>query len=155
VFWVLYGDAYLEVDYRAVLAELERRGGLGIMLVLRNENRWDRSNVLFRNGRLVRYDKARPTPEMAHIDYGAAVLRQAALARIPPDGPGDLADVYRDLVDEGLLSGYEVTRRFYEIGSPAGLAETQRYLADRSAASGPPPPGGWGRGVGGVGGRSR
>ena len=140
VFWVLYGDAYLEVDYHAVLAELERRGGLGIMLVLRNENRWDRSNVVFRGGRLVRYDKARPTPDMTHIDYGAAVLRRAALARVPPDRPCDLADVYRDLVDEGLVSGYEATWRFYEIGSPAGLAETQRYLERRASAPAAPPP---------------
>jgi NDP-sugar pyrophosphorylase family protein len=149
VFWVLYGDAYLEVDYRAVLAELERRDGLGIMLVLRNENRWDRSNVVFRDGRLVRYDKARPAPGMTHIDYGAAVLRRGALARVPPDRPCDLADVYRDLVAEGLLSGYEATRRFYEIGSPDGLAETRRYLEGRAAASGPPSPQWVGEGAGG------
>jgi NDP-sugar pyrophosphorylase family protein len=140
VFWVLYGDAYLEIDFSAVSAELERRGGLGIMLLLRNENRWDRSNVLFRDGRLVRYDKGRPTPDMRHIDYGAALLRRAALARIAPDRPCDLADVYRELVEEGLLSGYEATRRFYEIGSPAGLTETQRYLEGRATASGPPSP---------------
>ncbi len=150
VFWVLYGDAYLEVDYRAVLAELERRGGLGIMLVLRNENQWDRSNVVFRDGRLVRYDKARPTPDMTHIDYGAAILRKTALARVPSDRPCDLADVYRDLVDEGLLSGYEVTRRFYEVGSPAGLVETQRYLEGRLRQSFRPPLPRWvGEGAGG------
>ena len=63
------------------------------------------------------------------------VLRAAVLDRIPPDRPCDLADVYRDLVDEGLLSGYEATRRFYEIGSPAGLAEAQRYLASRAAVA--------------------
>jgi NDP-sugar pyrophosphorylase family protein len=149
VFWVLYGDAYLEIDFAAVLAELGRRRGLGIMLVLRNENRWDRSNVVFRDGRLVRYDKARPTPDMTHIDYGAAVLRAALLARIPPDRPGDLADVYRDLVEEGLLTGYEVSRRFYEIGSPAGLAEAQRYLAARATASASPSPRWVGEGAGG------
>jgi hypothetical protein len=26
------------------------------------------------------------------------------------------------------MAGYEVARRFYEIGSPAGLAETRAYL---------------------------
>jgi len=135
VFWVLYGDAYLPLDFRAALAEFERWRGLGMMVVLRNENRWDRSNVVFRDGRLVRYDKARPTEDMTHIDYGLAILRAAALARIPPDRPADLADLYRDLVAEGLLSGYEVTQRFYEIGSPAGLAETQRYLEGRAAVS--------------------
>ena len=31
------------------------------------------------------------------------------------------------------MTGYEVTRRFYEIGSPEGLAETRAYLKRRAA----------------------
>jgi NDP-sugar pyrophosphorylase family protein len=139
VFWVLYGDAYLSIDFRAVLAEFERRGELGMMAVMRNENRWDRSNVVFRDGRLVRYDKARLTPDMTHIDYGAAILRHAALARVPPDRPANPADLYRDLVQEGLMSGYEVTERFYEIGSPAGLAETRRFFERGLGVAAAPP----------------
>jgi hypothetical protein len=33
-----------------------------------------------------------------------------------------------ELVDRGEMIGYEVHRRFYEIGSPQGLLETARYL---------------------------
>ena len=40
----------------------------------------------------------------------------------------DLADVLRDLSREGKLAGYEVTERFYEIGSPEGLADFSRYV---------------------------
>jgi hypothetical protein len=29
------------------------------------------------------------------------------------------------------LAGFEVTERFYEVGSAAGLLELERYLADR------------------------
>jgi len=126
--WVMYGDSYLDIDYQAVLTYFASQHALGLMTVLENSNRWDRSNVVFRDGRLLRYDKRAQTPEMAYIDYGAALLRQAALERIPIDQPYDLADLYSELVAEQQMIGYEVTQRFYEIGSHEGLAETQAYL---------------------------
>jgi NDP-sugar pyrophosphorylase family protein len=129
--FVMYGDAYLDIDYRAMLAALEGRRELGLMAVLRNDGRWDRSNVLFRDGRLLRYDKENPIADMRHIDYGVALLRGGAFDRIPPDRPSDLATLYRDLVAEGLMAGHEVERRFYEIGSAAGLEEARAHLAAR------------------------
>jgi NDP-sugar pyrophosphorylase family protein len=128
-FWVLYGDSYLEFDYAAALRAFAHSDALGLMTVLRNNNRWDHSNVVFRAGKLLRYDKHTRTPEMEHIDYGAALLRAAALADIPPDEPYDLATLYTRLVAEGRMIGFEVTQRFYEIGSPQGLAETEAYLS--------------------------
>jgi NDP-sugar pyrophosphorylase family protein len=134
VFWVMYADSYMDIDYRAVLADFGRRGPLGLMTVLDNGDRWDQSNVVFRDGRLVRYDKRRRTPDMTHIDYGVALLRRPALERIPPEQPYDLADLYRALVAEGQMIGYEVMERFYEIGSPPGLDETRAYLRARFPA---------------------
>ncbi len=42
--------------------------------------------LLFRDGRLVSYDKRRPSPEMQHIEYGVSLLRHAALERNRRDG---------------------------------------------------------------------
>jgi NDP-sugar pyrophosphorylase family protein len=128
-FFVTYGDAYLDVDYAAMLADFEGRPEPALMAVLRNDGRWDRSNVLFREGRLVRHDKEHPTPDMRHIDFGVALLRRAAALRIPPDRPSDLSTLYRDLAACGMMAGHEVERRFYEIGSPAGLEEARAQLA--------------------------
>jgi NDP-sugar pyrophosphorylase family protein len=128
VFWVMYGDSYMDIDYAAVLADFARRNALGLMTVYANGNRHDKSNVVFRAGRLLRYDKRYPTPDMHHIDYGVAILRRSALDRIPQDQAFDLADLYHDLVKEERMVGHEVTQRFYEIGSPAGLAEADAYL---------------------------
>jgi hypothetical protein len=36
---------------------------------------------------------------------------------------GDLATLFADLLSKGKLAGFEVCERFYEIGSPGGLAE--------------------------------
>jgi hypothetical protein len=43
----------------------------------------------------------------------------------------DLAALLHQLSLDGQLAGYEVTERFYEVGSAAGLLELDRYLADR------------------------
>jgi NDP-sugar pyrophosphorylase family protein len=132
-FWVLYGDSYMDIDYAAVLRHFAAGDHDGLMTVLHNENQWDRSNVIFRKGRLLSYDKRAPRPEMTHVDYGVALLRGAALARLPAGRPCDLADLYAELVAAGRMVGYEVTQRFYEIGSPRGLQETQAYLLARGA----------------------
>ena len=84
---------------------------------------------VFRDGKLLRYDKKTRTPEMDYIDYGVALLRREAAERIPADRPFDLAELYTALVLEGRMIGYEVTNRFYEIGTPAALEETALYLA--------------------------
>jgi NDP-sugar pyrophosphorylase family protein len=128
VFWVMYGDSYMDIDYRAVWAAFLRQNCLGLMTVLHNANRWDRSNVVFRDGRLVKYDKRKPTADMTHVDYGVALLRRAALKHVSPRRPWDLADLYSDLVAHSQMIGYEVTQRFYEIGSPGTLEETRAYL---------------------------
>jgi NDP-sugar pyrophosphorylase family protein len=132
-FFVLYADTYLDVDYAAVLADFERRGvdALGLMTVFRNHGRWDRSNVRFTRGRLIRYDKRAPSPDMEHIDYGLGLLRREVLSHLPPRTAADLADVYAPLAREGRLLGHTVRRRFHEIGTPAGLAETRAFLARR------------------------
>jgi NDP-sugar pyrophosphorylase family protein len=132
VFWVMYGDSYMDIDYRAVLAAFLERNCLALMTVLHNHNRWERSNVVFRAGQLLKYDKRVQTAEMTHVDYGVALLRRTVLERIAPHQPSDLADLYTSLVNEGQMNGYEVSQRFYEIGSPEGLRETRAYLEGRS-----------------------
>jgi NDP-sugar pyrophosphorylase family protein len=131
-FFVTYGDAYLDIDYAAMLADFEGRPEPALMAVLRNDGRWDKSNVLFRGGRLVRHDKHHPTSDMSHIDYGVALLRRVAVERVPADRPFDLSTLYRDLAACGMMAGHEVERRFYEIGSAAGLQEARAHFARRA-----------------------
>jgi NDP-sugar pyrophosphorylase family protein len=132
-FFVLYGDAYLDCDYAGVERAFHESGKSGLMTVYRNENRFDVSNVLYVDGRIVRYHKRRRTPDMRHIDYGLGVFRKSAFARRAHDDTFDLEDIYRDLLRHGDLAAFEVTRRFYEIGSPAGLEETRAHLTEREA----------------------
>lgn len=134
-FFVLYGDSYLRADYGEVARAFVASDKLGLMTVYRNAGRWDASNVQFEGGRIVNYDKKQPTPEMQHIDYGLGILRANALPSRPENEPFDLADVYSCLLSQNQLAGYEVSERFYEIGSPAGLAELDALLREEKAVS--------------------
>jgi NDP-sugar pyrophosphorylase family protein len=131
-FFVMYGDSYLPCDMQAVGRAFDASGRLALMTVFRNDDQWDRSNVLFRDGVLLNYDKHRPDAAMRHIDYGLGVFHRRAFAGVPDGEPADLAGVYRALLARGEVAGYEVAERFYEIGSFNGLDALCRYL--KSAA---------------------
>jgi len=130
-FFMLYGDSYLDIAYAPVLRRFRQSGKRGLMTVYRNQGRFDTSNVLFDGKNVVRYDKRAPTPDMQYIDYGLGILSAATLAQRPADVAFDLADVYATLAVAGELAGYEAKRRFYEIGSAQGLAETEAFLRSR------------------------
>ena len=98
------------------------------MTIFENEGRWDASNVRFEAGEIHRYDKKLRIPEMRHIDYGIAVLSAQVFKPYPDDLAFDLADVYARLVADKQMAAYEVKQRFYEIGSPEGLAELDSLL---------------------------
>jgi len=127
-FFVTYGDAWLDTPYGAVVEAFHASGLPAMMCVFRNENRWDMSNVVFENGVIRLYSKTRRLSEMRHIDWGLGMLKAAVLATRPIDEPWDLSELYEELSVAGRLAGYEVAQRFYEIGSLAGLAETDRLL---------------------------
>jgi N-acetyl-alpha-D-muramate 1-phosphate uridylyltransferase len=127
-FFVLYGDSYLPCSFAAAQTAYEAGAAPGLMTVFRNEDRWEKSNVLYRDGRVVEYDKRSPRPHMRHIDYGLSVLSTPALRRSPARAAFDLAELYQELAARGELAALAVDERFYEIGSVAGIQATEHYL---------------------------
>jgi len=130
-FFVMYGDSYLECDYGAIERAFLGGDKSGLMTVYCNENRFDRSNVVYANGRILHYNKRLRAQDMRYIDYGLGAFRRTAFEPWPENEPFDLAEVYQQLLTAGDLAGFEVAERFYEIGSPAGLEETRAHLAAR------------------------
>ncbi len=124
VFHVLYGDTYLQLDFAAVERAFASCDKPALMTVFRNDNELARSNVVYADGQVLAYDKEQPTADMHWIDYGLSVMTPGALA-FPAT---DLADVQRELARKSLLAGYEVEQRFYHVGDPEALRETDAYL---------------------------
>jgi MurNAc alpha-1-phosphate uridylyltransferase len=130
-FVYLYGDTYLQMDFGAAVSRWNLSGLPALMAVLRNDGAWDASNASFDGSLVVAYDKARPTPDMQWIDYGFGGFVSSALGLVGED-ERDLATLHRELASDRLLCGYEATERFFEIGTPVALEETEAYLQRRS-----------------------
>jgi NDP-sugar pyrophosphorylase family protein len=126
-FLVLYGDTYLRLDYRAAANGWLASGLPAMMTVLRNDGRWDASNAIYADGRVLAYDKQPPGSRMRWIDYGLGGLEQRALD-LCPAGTRDLPVLFRGLAGAGVLYGFQASERFYEIGTPGALAETDAFL---------------------------
>src|SRR3954451_3162134 len=127
-FLVMYGDSWLDIPYAPVVEAFRSSGQPALMTVFRNEGQWDTSNVWFEDGRIRLYDKRARLPQMHHIDWGLGVIQSEALAPRSLGDPFYLGDFYSGLSRAGRLAAYEVTTRFYEIGSADGLRETDALL---------------------------
>ncbi len=127
-FFVLYGDSYLQCNYREVEESFQKSGKQALMTIYRNEGCFDVSNVEAQNGLILRYDKAARSAEMQYIDYGLGVFSRQVFAELPLGQPIDLQFVYQSLLAQGELAAFEVRERFYEIGSPQGLRDLEQYL---------------------------
>lgn len=134
-FYVLYGDSYLPIDYLAIGDFFLRSGKQGLMTVYENRELYDASNVWFSEGEIKVYDKKNKVPQMHHIDYGLGLFCREAFDGFSRSEVVDLAAVQKDLVAKKQLAGYELFQRFYEIGSPAGLAELNELLAGENRAA--------------------
>jgi MurNAc alpha-1-phosphate uridylyltransferase len=127
-FGVLYGDSFLPINYLRVEQEFLNCRSYALMTVYKNQNRFDASNVEFTDGKLVNYEKGQENKRMHYIDYGLSFFRRDAFNRWRDQSSFDLSSLFNQLAREQQLDGYEVSERFYEIGSVQGIQEFSNYL---------------------------
>jgi NDP-sugar pyrophosphorylase family protein len=133
-FLVLYGDTFLRIDYRGVVEAFLRANRPGLMTVLRDRDGSLPCNARLEGDRVAAYDK-QTRPEGAEwIDYGLSLYRAGVFGH---GGSNDLADIQRELAAAGELSAYEAQCRYYEIGTPEALRETEEFLRSRRAGEEP------------------
>lgn len=139
-FLVTYGDSFLPIDFGAVWRHFREHRDIrpALMTVFRNAGRWDSSNVIFDGQTVQLYDKhhrTRPAGDFQFIDYGLSALQRQVIERMVPAPVGDerpdLAELFHQLSLGGQLGGLEIQERFFEIGSPSGLEDLERWMLAR------------------------
>ena len=130
-FFILYGDSYLDAEFKDINEYFLKSNKYGLMTVLKNDGMWDKSNIEFEKGEILVYDKKVSSDKMKYIDYGLGILSKEAFKDFENKEVFDLEEVYKDLLNKKQLAGFEVKERFYEIGSFAGLEDTEKYLLNK------------------------
>ena len=129
-FLITYGDSYLPFDYAGPLKVLDAQKDCdGVMSVFKNDGKWDASNVVVDGDWVAHYEKGASDPRFDHIDYGAIAIRRAIIEReIPEGGAFGLDRIQHELAQAKRLRAYVARDRFFEIGSPEGLAALNGHL---------------------------
>jgi len=127
-FFLMYGDSYLPYDYQKIEESFKISNKLSLMVAYRNQNRFDKSNLLIQDGMIKLYDKTLQGENLEYIDAGLSILKKEVLNLIPEDEPYDLEELYRTLISEEEISAFEVKQRFYQIGSFEGLEEFKNLV---------------------------
>ena len=81
-FFVLYGDSYLDICYKDVYDFYISNNNKALMSIIENNNKWDKSNILFRNNEIVSYKKKHDEVKMRHIDYGLSIFEKRSFKKL-------------------------------------------------------------------------
>lgn len=127
-FILMYGDSYLPYDYWKIEEAFKNSEKLSLMVVYKNQNRFDKSNILIADDLVKVYDKTLKGENLEYIDAGLSILKKEVLSLVPEDEPFDLQELYKTLISEQEMLAYEVKQRFYQIGSLEGLEEFKNLV---------------------------
>ena len=127
-FLVAYADTFLDFDLRGLVNMHETRDSEATMAVFHNEESLDKNNVRYLEGDLIDYQKGVEDDNFEYIDYGLTYFEASSFTQDKNKVSFDLSETLSRLSEEKKLSGFRVSNRFYEIGTPASLQETRDYF---------------------------
>jgi N-acetyl-alpha-D-muramate 1-phosphate uridylyltransferase len=132
-FFVTYGDTYLRADYGGLMKTLLDSEKLGVMAVFKNHNKYGKSDVVVKGGRVVRYYKGGQGEGMDWVNYGVSALGRRALALVTEGKECGEEEFYGELIKRDELLAFPVEDRFYEIGTPGSLEEFKRFISTHTS----------------------
>ena len=131
VFLVIYGDSYLPFNFKAAVDYFNEFNKLGLMVVYKNQNRYEKSNVVVKDNLVIEYSKEGLDKKMEYMDYGVSIFKKKALKFLPENTHCDLSQLHLSLIEKDQLMAFESKIRFYEAGSFPGIEEFKRYIKDK------------------------
>lgn len=130
-FFIMYGDSYVFVDFQDVYDFYKKNNKLVCMVVYKNEDRYDKSNLIVENKKVVGHKDLNKNKKPKYIDYGTSLLNKKALQYIPENTFFSTKEFFKEMILRDELLAYEVQKRFYHIGTPHALEEFRDYIKNK------------------------
>lgn len=127
-FFIMYGDSWLNINFKKLYLKFLESQKSAVMSIIKNDNRWDKSNILFNRGKIIEYYKDSASENLKHIDYGVSIIKKRIFLEKIYGLKFDLEKVFSKLVNNKDLDAFLVYDRFYQIGTIEGIKETSKNL---------------------------
>jgi len=126
-FFIMYGDSYLSVDFQKVYSFYKKHDKPACMVVYKNYDKYDKSNILVKDDMVINYGNK----NAEYIDYGTSLLNKKTLSYIPENTSFNTGEFFTKLIEKNDLLAFEVSERFYHIGTPEALGEIRYFIKNR------------------------
>ncbi len=127
-FFVMYGDSFLDIDWKKIADFYAKSKAEGLMTVYKNNWKLEPSRVLLDDKGFVKeYNKENPRREMQYMEYGLNILPKKIIGTVP-EKSFPISRYFDILMNKKQLISYESKKRFYEIGCHEGLGMTRQLF---------------------------
>ena len=96
-FFVMYGDSYLRVNLTNLQNKFINSSKKAVMTVIKNKNKWDKSNVYFEDEATIIYNKSKVSKKFDYIDYGILAIKSEIFNKYPENKSFDLSSVLKNI----------------------------------------------------------
>ncbi len=127
-FLVTYGDSFLFADCAKLYQTHLSSKKPVTFSIFENNGLGDTSNVIYKDGKILKYDKTERSPEMRYIDYGIFALNKSYFLEHTPAGTFDIAGFLTKSCVSGQMAPFLVGIEFQETGSPEGYSKFVRLM---------------------------
>jgi len=132
VFLLLYGDSYLKMDYASLWNDFKKQKCLAELVIFDDKKK--QTNVIpnisweEQTRKITAYEKD-SNHVHCYMDAGVMVLSKKIFSLFPEGSFSLEKEVFPRLISEKNLVGYEVSKRFYDIGTFERLLTFKRQKA--------------------------
>jgi len=127
-FMIIYGDSFLFIDLKDFKSKHEEGGHPLTLSIYKNHDQGDKSNVIYKDGKLLKYAKGKKTKDMEYIDYGLSYVTKDYFLKNTPEGAFDFATFIHETVSKKKATPYVAKEIFHEIGSHEGYSRFLKML---------------------------
>lgn len=129
IFFLMYGDSYLDIDYKAMYEYFLEQDLAYLMAVCKTPlNEVAISNAEVANGKVVQFSKNQFSIRMEYEDFGLSILRREILTPFLSNKNCDLSTITEKLAFEGKVGSYIVNDKYYEVGSSQGISDFEKHM---------------------------
>ncbi|MBI1935278.1 nucleotidyltransferase family protein [Candidatus Woesearchaeota archaeon] len=119
-FFVIYGDSYLELDYKKMMHVHKRMKKEGLLAAYNNKSKSFANNNIEIDGRgyVTKYDKEGRNYNAKYVDAGVSVFKKSVLGLIQKNKKVSLEeDIFPKLIKRWQLFAFKSRNMFYDIGT--------------------------------------
>ena len=125
-FFIINADSYLNYNYRKIAKYYLDKKLSSLITVYKNLNGSDKNNLKFYNVKIIYYNKKK-NDQCNYIDWGLSIFNKKIFQGIKYK-KFDLELIYHNQIKNKKLYGYEVFKKYYEIGNPKAIRTFKNFL---------------------------